>query len=190
MGYLLSKNEDARSQKIVNFFKVLNLYENEIFGDAYYDLNYRKNVALWKPLRFPKDDDVRLLMEECYEILNTINPYDYPSNTYVIVRSATATSLIIFCVRRGGEPVRLQLYQWQEAVDQTDLSDEFNLEITYIMYQTGKGSDHLVPVIFTLETVKGMQYLTNNEVRKSAGVHEKNPYVFASTHNSKSHASE
>ena len=46
MGYLLSKNEDARSPKIVDFFKVLNLYENEIFGDAYYDLNYRKNVAL------------------------------------------------------------------------------------------------------------------------------------------------
>ena len=38
--------------------------------------------------------------------------------------------------------------------------------------------------------VKGMQYLTNNEVRKSAGVQKKkNPYIFASTHNSKSHAS-
>ena len=194
MGYFLSKNEDARSQKVVDFLKVLKLYENEIFGDAYYDINYRKNVALRKPLRLPKDDDVRLLMEECYEILNTIDPYDYPSNSYVTVRSATATSLIIFCARRGGEPVRLQLYQWQEAlngewVDQTDLPDEFNLETMYITYQTGKGSDHLVPVIFTPETVKGMQYLTNNEVRKSAGVHEKNPYVFASTHNSKSHAS-
>ena len=75
-----------------------------------------------------------------------------------------------------------------EWVDHADLPDEFNLETMYIMYQTGKGSDHLVPVIFTPETVKDMQYLTKNEVRKSTDVHKKNPYVFASTHNSKSHA--
>ena len=75
--------------------------KNEIFGDAYYDLNSCKNIALRKPLCLPKDDDVRLLMEECYEILNTIDPYDYSSNSYVTVRSATATLLIIFGARRG-----------------------------------------------------------------------------------------
>ena len=41
-------------------------------------------------------------MEECYEILNPIDPYDYPSNTYVTVRSATAMSLIKSCTHRGG----------------------------------------------------------------------------------------
>lgn len=54
----------------------------------------------------------------------------------------------------------------EKWVDQTDLPEEFNLETMYITYQTGDGSDHLVPVIFTRETVKDMQYLTNNEVRK------------------------
>ena len=34
-----------------------------------------------------------------------------------------------------------------------------------------------------------MKILTNNEVIKNAGVHDENPYIFASTKNSKSHAS-
>ena len=54
----------------------------------------------------------------------------------------------------------------EKWVDQTDLPEEFNLATMYFTYQTGDGSDHLVPVIFTRETVKDMQYLTNNEVRK------------------------
>ena len=44
----------------------------------------------------------------------------------------------------------------EKWVDQTDLPEEFNLETMYITYQTGDGSDHLVPVIFTRETVKDM----------------------------------
>ena len=193
MGYFLIKNEDIRSQRVSDFLTVLKLYENEMFGDAYYDLNYRKNVALRKPIKLPKDDDVRLLMDECSLILNSIDPFDYPSQSFVAVRSATATSLTIFCARRGGEPVRLQLYQWEEAlkgewIDKDDLPDEFDEDTMYITYQTGKGSDHLVPVMFPHETIKGMQYLTSPEVRANVGVNKDNPYVFASTQNSKGHA--
>ena len=77
----------------------MKLYENEIFGDAYFDLNYRKNVALRKAIKLPKDDDVRLLMDECRLILNSTDPFDYPSRSFVAVRSATPTCLIIFCAR-------------------------------------------------------------------------------------------
>ena len=164
-----------------------------MFGDAYFDSNYRKNVALRKPIKLPKDDDVRLLMDECSLILNSTDPFDYPSRSFVAVRSATPTCLIIFCARRGGEPVRLQLYQWEVAlkgewIDKDDLPDEFYEDTMYITYQTEKGSDHLVPVMFPHETIKGMQYLTNPEAWANIGVNKDNPYVFASTQNSKGHA--
>ena len=110
MGYFLMKNEDIRLQRVSDFLTVLKLYENEMFRDAYFDLNYRKNVALRKPIKLPKDDDARLLMDECRLISNSTDPVDYPSKSFVAVRSATATCLIIFCARLGGEPVRLQLY--------------------------------------------------------------------------------
>ena len=57
VGYFLMKNEDMRS-RVSDFLTVLNLHENEMSVDAYYDL---KNVALRKPIKLPKDDDVRFL---------------------------------------------------------------------------------------------------------------------------------
>ena len=35
MGYFLSKNEDASSQKFIDFFKVLKLYEKMKFSEMH-----------------------------------------------------------------------------------------------------------------------------------------------------------
>ena len=35
IGYFFAKNEDSRSQRVVDFLKVLKLYDDELFGDAY-----------------------------------------------------------------------------------------------------------------------------------------------------------
>ena len=66
--------------------------------------------------------------------------------------------------------MRLQLYQWQEAitgqwVDKEDLPADENTML--VMYQTGKGSDHLVPVIFSLESLSAIKFLTKEEVQKA-----------------------
>ncbi|XP_057292356.1 uncharacterized protein LOC130616083 [Hydractinia symbiolongicarpus] len=193
-GHFLVQGSDVRAQRVSDFMQVLKLYENDFFGDAYYDLQYRKNVTLRKPVNLPEEDDVNMLMSESKKIMSSIDVFDHPANFFVDIRSATATTLIIFCARRGGEPVRLQLYQWQEAlrgdwVDKEDLPEGFNKGSMLITYQTGKGANHLVPLIFPPETINAMNYLTNMEVRKNAGVHDKNPYVFASTQRSQSHAS-
>ena len=85
------------------------------------------------------------------------------------------------------------MYQWEVAlkgewIDKDDLPDEFSEDTMYITYQTGKGSDHLLCVMFPHETIKGMQYLTNPEVPANVGVNKDNPYAFASTQNSKGQA--
>ena len=194
IGHFLVECDDEWSKRIVEFLKVLKLFENEIFGTAYYDLNYRRNRTLRKPINLPKDDDVRLLIDECKSIMQSIDAYDHPADSFVNIRSATATALIIFCARRGGEPVRLQLYQWHEAINgewviKEDLPDDFNVDSMLITYQTGKGDNHLVPVIFPPETIQAMKYLTDESIRAEAGVHKDNTYIFASTQKSRSHAS-
>ena len=194
MGYFLVNGMDEREKEVVGFLKVLKSYENDYFGDAYYDLKYRRNVNLRKPANLPKDEDVDMLLTECKNVISQINCYDYPAQSYVSIRSAVATYLTIFCARRGGEPVRLQLYQWKEAVqgewvDREDIPEEYQQESMLITYQTGKGSDHLVPVVFPPETIEAMKFLTNKEVRRHAGVSEQNVYIFASTQQSNSHAS-
>ena len=58
-----------------------------------------------------------------------------------------------------------------------------------VTYQTGKGANHLVPVMFPTETLSAMKYLVDPEVRWKAGVVTSNDYIFASTQRSDSHAS-
>ena len=110
-GHFLVKNMDERAKQVTDFLVVLKLCQDEIFGDAYYDINYRRNVNLKKPISLPKDQDVNSLLEECKKIMCSINEFDHPSNSFVNIRSATATFLTIFNARRGGEPVCLQIYQ-------------------------------------------------------------------------------
>ncbi|XP_065681295.1 uncharacterized protein LOC124817083 [Hydra vulgaris] len=187
IGYFLVKNDDLKSQRVVDFLKVLNLYEDDLFGDAYYNLNYRKNIDLQKPINLP-NEDVQLLIEECNKIMNSIDDFQHPCESFVTIRSATATCLTIFNARRGGEPVRLHLFLWNEALNKQNLPEEFDIEQMFITYQTGKGSDHTVPVLFPPECIKAMRYLTNKEVRKNAGIPDENQYIFASTQKSMSHA--
>ncbi|XP_065679996.1 uncharacterized protein LOC105850215 isoform X2 [Hydra vulgaris] len=86
------------------------------------------------------------------------------------------------------EPVWLHLFQWNEALNKQDLPEEFDIEQMFITYQTGKGSNHTIPVLFPPECIKAMRYLTNKEVRKNAGIPDENQYIFASTQKSMSHA--
>ena len=46
IGHFLVESQDQRSNRVVEFLKVFKLFENELFGDAYYDLNYRRNRNL------------------------------------------------------------------------------------------------------------------------------------------------
>jgi len=90
--------------------------------------------------------------------------------------------------------VRLQLYQWEEAlkgewVDRDDVPEEFNNESMLVTFQTGKGADHLVPVMFPSDTFVAMKHLTDPEVRRQAEVASTNCFIFESTHCSISYAS-
>ena len=110
------KNEDKRADYVVMFLKVLKGFENDLFGDAYYDISNRRNATLRKPINLPKEDDVKMLLDECNSVMGQCQ-LDFPDpNCYVNMRSATLTCLIIFNARRGGEPSRLSIKQWEEAM--------------------------------------------------------------------------
>ena len=190
IGHYLVLNEDDKSKRIVDFLQVLKMFQEDMFGDAYYDLNYRKNTVSRKPQNLPKEDDVKLLNAECIRIMNSIDVFDMPSESFVSIRSATATFLIIFNARRGGEPVRLNLYQWKEALDGVWDDEEKNEENSEVLvtFQTGKGGDHLVAVYFPPECFKAMKFLTDEKTRSEAGVLSSNEFIFASTQKSTSHA--
>ena len=96
ISHFLVQCEDRKSNRVTEFFKVLKLFESELFGNAYYDLNYRKKRTLRKPINLPKNDDVRLLMEECKKIMQPIDKSEHPAKDFVNFRSATVTALTNF----------------------------------------------------------------------------------------------
>ena len=163
--------------------EVLKLFENDYCADdycadAYYDIKYRRNVHSNKPINLPQDSDVELLLRSCNELFQSISSFEHPSVIFVPLRAACVTFLIIFNAQRGGEPVRLQFYQWNEAlnghwVEKGDLPEDHD-ETVLITYQTGKGSDHLVPIIFPSNIIQPLKFLTDMNVRKEAGVNDKN----------------
>ena len=53
IGHILVKGCDERAKRVTNFLQVLNLYQDDLFGDAYYDLQYRRNVNLRKLVNLP-----------------------------------------------------------------------------------------------------------------------------------------
>ena len=185
------KNEDNKKERVVDFIQILQLVANEIFGDVIYDVNFRKSVNQCKAKDLPSNEDVRLLMNGCEEVMKSIDVMDIHSSNFIPVRAATSTYLIIFNARRGGEPLRLLMNQWDEALkrewtDQIPPEEESDLLVTF---QTGKGIYHLVPVMFPPCCHKALQYLCNADVRENANVSRENKHLFPSVGQSTNHAS-
>ena len=105
---------------------------------------------------------------------------------------------IIF--RRGGEPARIFVSQFKEAMKEEWIDKErlkeMNLdpletellETTKISYMVGKNTN-LVPVIFPKDTLPALEILASSKYRMDAGVLKNNPYLFPSTRSSEFHLS-
>ena len=186
IGHFLGKNLDVNAKHVTDFLQVLKLFQDDIFGDAFYDINYKRNVESRKPINLPSDSDVQILLDECRLLMN-IDAFEFPTDNYLKIRSAVITTLVIFNARRGGEPVRLTLKQWQEALS-GDWVDEDESNDMLVTYQTGKGPNHLVPVFFPSETHQAMKFMCDANNRRLSGILPTNNYIFASK-SSKYHTS-
>ncbi|XP_057294029.1 uncharacterized protein LOC130657627 isoform X3 [Hydractinia symbiolongicarpus] len=201
IGYYLGKNNDVDAEKIKNFLVLLKLRKDEIFADATYDLNMRRNVKTKKPAQLPNEGDVQLIRDYVIERIRHLSSDPFiimDRHTFVELRDCACTRLVLYNGRRGGEPSRLTVTQWIEAekdewLDKQriqDIAKETNLSSgTKITFQSGKGVNHLVPVFIPKDTVAAMKLLANEQVRKDAGVLEENSYIFPSTQGSDNHCS-
>jgi len=122
----------------------------------------------------------------------------------IFYRNPYVSNVVLFILisffRRGGEPARLRLKQYHEAISNlwvdTDRLSQLNLtpveigllKSNKIGYMVGKG-DRLVPIIFTRDTLPALEILANQDIRRAANVQKDNPYLFPSTRQSKFHHS-
>jgi hypothetical protein len=200
-GSFLVKNEDEKALEISKFVEVLELNQNIIFGDATYALNKNRQEKLRRPEQLPAEDDVARLKSYAVERIASLleDPFKaWDGHDYVELRDLTVSRLTLFNARRGGEPARMFISEWNDAENSSwldksrlmpDDPDRNLFQNMKVTFQTGKGNNHLVPVLIPQDLVKAMQTLTDTAVRSSSGVHNGNKYVFPSTQNSESHIS-
>ena len=74
--------------------------------------------------------------------------------------------------------------EWTDASkDDHQTDDDVEMSLFYdmkITYQTGKGSNHIVPVLIPQHLIKAMEMLNDQSIRESSGIRTGNPYVFPS----------
>ena len=196
IGSFLAQDNDDSAKSISDFVVLLELRKEEIFGDASYDLNERRNINLKKPSKLPIESDIRMIRDHTISIMKNYQNDNFmlwDLHAYVELRDVACTRLVLFNGRRGGEPARLLLREWTEAANGALLDDQRSEELTEttmkITYQSGKGSNHLVPVLIPEDTVRAMEILCDPVIRREVRVLESNVYAFPSCHNSEKHCS-
>ena len=112
------------------------------------------------------------------------------NHDYVELRNAVCVRATLLTACRGDEPACMLISDWKEGekdawIDHqrlTDLDPSESMLVNQmkICYMTGKGKNHLVPVLIPFDTVATMQHLCDEEMQKVAAVHPTNIFVFPS----------
>ncbi|XP_057296083.1 uncharacterized protein LOC130629325 isoform X2 [Hydractinia symbiolongicarpus] len=201
-GHYLVSSDDSAAEEIDRFISVLEMYEDFVFADATYQLNKNKNIKLRKPSELPLEEDMQLLknhvMQRMKELLQ--DPFTiFDVSSYVELRDCACCRLTLLNARRGGEPARMLLDDFQQAIndawidrqriDYLDPLDQLLVDTIKISYMTGKGNNHIVPVLIPPDTIDALKKLADPDIRSDVGILPDNNYLFASTRKSEGHTS-
>ena len=103
---------------------------------------------------------------------------------YVHLRKVVLTRLTLLNARRGSEPARLLIKDFEDRNSWVEEGAAKNLGSNYlIMFVMGKGVG-LVPVIIPEDCESALQLLVNSKNRAIAGISHSNKFVFAYTKDS------
>ena len=198
VGHYYSLNMDAKAEEFEKFQKLLDLNKSVIFGDAIYAVHMNRQKKLRMPEQMADEEDVKKLRQY---ICNTITHYTSDltfmgPHEYIKVRDSICARVTLFNARRGGEPARLRLDQYDDIKSERWVNskqkkklDEWEKKLfkeMEVTYQSGKG-DHLVTDFIPLDCRKGLDILADVDVRHKAGVHDRNNYLFPNTQKSGYH---
>lgn len=195
-AHYIVEGDKSEAAALDDFCKVFTIVQHELFNSALYNIRQKRNKATRKPGNLPEEN----VIEELNSYLKGVTATDYivyklPSTIFIEVRDAACARLTIYNGRRGGEPARLYIYQWKEAVDgiwirpaARDLYKEELESGNRITFQEGKGNK-LVPIFIPPDLVAAISFLCSDEARNALDVPDSNKYVFPSIKGSENHIS-
>jgi hypothetical protein len=152
----LINNDDTRAQETSEFIDVLHYSKDSMIGGAIYHTNKNRNTKLRRVENLPQVEDVNKLKSyistKCHQLLD--DPYlQWTKSEFVELRDMACARLTLYNARRGGEPARLRISDWQDAQNQVWLDknrlhsktpeEQEIISQSLVMYQTGKGLNSL-----------------------------------------------
>ena len=208
LGYLLQKAASIlKVQRIINgvidkaeevdhFLCVLKLNWDSIFYCSQVAIEKGRQLNLRKPKNLPLEEDVAKLKLYTVQSMNkmTADPFSLlDSHDFKELSSLIVSRLTLFNARRGGEPARLTLKEWEDAENGSwidpqlieTVNDPLEKQLLgsfKLAYQAGKGSKKLVPVLIPPDTIEAIRKLVS--IRQEAGVSSENKYLFPYTQKS------
>ncbi|XP_071823694.1 uncharacterized protein [Apostichopus japonicus] len=197
----LVEGQNASAEEIDQFVAILELNHNYLFGDAKHQIDQSRKANLRNPAALPLEEDVKKLQNYISTVITTMMENDvivWDSYNFKKLRDVVVARLTLFNAKHCGEPCRLSIEEWKEAmadawIDETqadaisDPIEEHMLTKLKVTYQTVRGNNRLVPVLFPDDCIQAIEVLTSSAARSSAGVLASNGYVFPRIQSSPNH---
>ena len=197
-GVFLTTGKEEREEGLRQFLKVLDYHWGEIFNSALFRIDKRRQEKLRKPGELPLETDLQKLNDFCMKTMNEIATDQFALcgiDEFRKLRACIVTRLTVFNSRRGGEPARLELSEWNAAdngewidpqLAQTVSPDDQEMLAKYkLAYQSGKGNKDVVPLLIPMDCVVGIRKLM--DMRAEVGISDNNKYVFPYSQQSLDH---
>lgn len=200
--FYLIRRDNTKANETAQFLDILRESKDTFIGGAIYNTNKSRNMQLRRVDNLPQIDDLGKLRNYMTAKISEMTGDEYlhwSSSQFVELRDLACARITLFNARRGGEPARLKISHWMDACNEvwfnknriaampSEEQEYFNN--TRIMYQTGKGVNHLVPVLVPEDTITALTKLADPALREQCGVNKDNSYLFPSTVSSESNVS-
>ena len=161
-----------------------------IFGEAEYLLIEKRQRENRKPSALPKEENVAkfsLYLEgEMKKISKEPSLENVDKSVYIHIRKVALAYVTFINARRGSEPARLTLKDWEDRdswIDGKKLKKAAHKKLVRrykIVFVMGKGLE-LVTVFFPKIMERAINILVDRNVRKKVGVSCSNDFLFAYT---------
>ncbi|GFS19075.1 histone-lysine N-methyltransferase SETD8-A, partial [Elysia marginata] len=149
-GYFVMKADAQKEADMTRFLDVIELQWHYIFLPAQIECEQRR-TGLRKPSAMPDEEDISVFRDFIkHEMVKLTEQYEmWDKHTFVRARNLVVARLTMFNARRGGEPARLTLKEWKEAITDAwidpnlvekvdDPMEKHLLENLKLAYQSGK----------------------------------------------------
>nr|XP_022289687.1 uncharacterized protein LOC111101473 isoform X1 [Crassostrea virginica] len=199
--FYLKKKDNQKAADLGNYMLVLSKSWSSFFKNAEESVITKRLTELRAPVKLPSKSDI-IKLRDCTK--STIQ--DLTGDSFCLLenadfcklRDALVCRLTLFNARRGGEPSRMVLSELTDAledkwIDQCRMEfvkDDIEKKLlcdTKVAYLHASKIAKLVPVLIPKDCWKALNVLVDTEVRRVAGVHTHNDFVFPNTKNSMGH---